>query len=451
MDNSCLSLDFPAVGGRDVVVRFDGGELSSDAGLLLVRQADRSLGLLSSMASGIVDGRQRSKVQHSLLELLRERIYAIALGYEDANDLDTLRYDPALKLACERRPRSDAALASQPTLSRLENALSRKDLFRMGMAMARLVVSRLPADTRRVVLDVDATDDPCYGQQEFEFFNTYYDEGCYLPLHLYVTGPDRKQRLLASLLRPGNAGAHVGLFGLLRRAIRLLRARFPEVQIILRADSAFGNARVLAFCEKHRLRYVMGLIANTRLKDMSVPLQIWAAIRHGKHGWHGWTGEECFEYDELYYSADSWPRIRRVIIRAEVAGHEIVPRFVVTNLAGMPQDVYRYYCERGDRENRIKELKLDLHSGRTSCHRFLANQARLLLHTAAGVLMQVLQEAASGTRWATAQFGTMRLRLLKVAARVVESCRRIWIHLPTAYPDRATWQHLQRKLCSEVT
>lgn len=451
MNGSTLDLLFPVVCGKEIVVRCDGGDLTSDAGLLLVREADRKLGLTDALASVVCDRRQQSKVEHAVREMVRERVFAIACGYEDANDLDTLRNDPALKLACERLPRSGPALASQPTLSRLENALCRKDLLRMGMEIAQRVVSQLPPDTRRVVLDVDATDDPCHGQQEFEFFNAYYDADCYLPLHLYVTGPDKKQRLLASLLRPGNVGAQVGLSGLLRRAIRLLRARFPEVQIVLRADAAFGNAGVLAFCEKHGLRYVMGLPSNPRLTELSSHVQIWAAIRRGKHGFHGWTGEACYEFGEIFYGAGTWPSTRRVIVRVEVKGQETRPRYVVTNLSGMPEDVYLYYQERGDRENRIKELKLDLSSGRTSCHRFLANQGRLLLHTAACVLLQTVQEAASGTQWEKAQIGTLRLGLLKVAARVVESCRRIWVHLPTAYPNRYVWKHLHRKLAIEVT
>lgn len=451
MIDSSSDLLFPTVAGKEVVARCDGGDLTSDAGLLLVREADGKLGLTRSLATAITDRRQRSKVEHAVCDMVRERVFAIACGYEDANDLNVLRHDPALKLACERQPRSDPALASQPTLSRWENALSRKDLFRMAMAIAERVVDQLPADTRRVVLDVDATDDPCYGQQEFEFYNGYYDTGCYLPLHLYVTGPDKKQRLLASLLRPGNAGAQVGLFGLLKRAVSLLRLRFPQVQIVLRADAAFGNAGVLAFCEDHGLRYVLALPTNPRLMELSTSVQMWAAIRHGKYGWHGWTGEECCEFGELFYRADTWPRPRRVVVRVVVKEHEMRPRFVVTNLAGMPEDVYRYYRERGDRENRIKELKLDLASGRTSCHRFLANQGRLLLHTAACVLLQTLQQLASGTSWAQAQVGTLRLGLLKVAARVVETCRRIWLHLPTSYPYQAVWHHLHRKLTVEVT
>ena len=440
MDNSLPELDFPAVAGRDIVARFDGGDLTSDAGLLLLAQADRHLGLIQAMAQVVTDRRDPNKIEHRCDEILRERIFAIACGYEDANDLDTLRNDPALKLACGRRPTSQPALASQPTISRLENAVGHKDLLRMGLALAQRVIAQLPADTTEVILDVDATDDPCHGQQELEFFNGYYDTHCYLPLHLHLTGPDGRQWLLASLLRPGNASYRDGLLGLLRRAVRLLRARFPTVKIVLRADAGFGYADVLAFCEAQGLEYVLGLTGNSRLAVLSTPVQMDACLKYK------WEGNGCREFAEFGYKAGSWPHLRRVVVKAEITQGKLNPRFVVTSLMGTPEQLYLFYCERGDRENRIKEVKLDLVSGRTSCHRFVANQMRLLLHTAACVLMTGLQEAASGTRYATAQVGTFRLRVLKVAARVVESCRRVWVHLSSSYVDKRTWFHLNRRL-----
>jgi hypothetical protein len=298
----------------------------------------------------------------------------------------------------------------------------------------------LPADTQEVILDVDATDDPCHGQQELEFFNGYYDTHCYLPLHLHLTGPEGRQWLLASLLRPGNASYRDGLLGLLRRAVRLLRARFPTVKIVLRADAGFGYADVLAFCEAQELEYVLGLTGNKRLAVLSTPVQMDACLKYK------WAGNGCREFAEFGYKAGSWPHLRRVVVKAEITQGKLNPRFVVTNLMGTPEQLYLFYCERGDRENRIKEVKLDLASGRTSCHRFVANPMRLLLHTAACVLMTGLQAAASGTRYATAQIGTFRLRLLKVAARVVESCRRVWVHLSSSYVDKRTWAHLNRRL-----
>ena len=210
MADSTLSLSFPAVSGREVVARFDGGDITSDAGMALIAMADRKTGLTSALTDAVQDRRQASKVVHPLKDLMRERVYAIASGYEDANDLDRLKYDPALKTVCGRLPQSGQELASQPTISRLENGLTPRDLLRMGHVLAEHVIAQLPADSKEVVLDIDATDDPCHGQQEFEFFNGFYDNHCYLPLLIFITGSDGRQRLVCSLLRPGNTGVTRG-------------------------------------------------------------------------------------------------------------------------------------------------------------------------------------------------------------------------------------------------
>jgi len=459
MKGSNPDLLFAAVGGKAVVGRFDGGDITSDAGFLLLAQADHKIGLTQALAAVMVDKRQASKVLHPLPLLLQERIYAIAAGYPDANDGDTLRHDPALKLACDRRPQSDPPLASQPTLSRLENGVNAKQLLRLSLALAQRVIAQLPADTRHVVLDVDASDDACHGQQEFEEFNAYYDTHCYLPLYLHVTGEDGRQRLLGVLLRPGKASATRGLRGLLGPAVRLLRARLPQVHIVVRADSGFGSAKVLRLCDGWGVDYVLGLAQNARLQRLSTPVQMDACLKYR------WAGEGCREFGEFDYKAGSWDQARRVIVKAEITRHELNPRCVVTSLSGgspapaasataasataarvpTPEEIYLFYGGRGEQENRIKEMKLDVDSGRTSCHRFLANQCRLLWHAAAGVLLGAVQ-AAAGTRWASAQMGTLRLRLLKVGARVVESSRKVWVHLSSAFPEQGVWGHLYERL-----
>jgi hypothetical protein len=258
MDNTTLDLVFPAVGGREVVSRNDGGDITSDAGLLLVSLADKKLGLTRAMADAFMDNRDQKKVVHAVIEMARERIYAICQDYEDANDLDTLRYDPALKAACKRLPKTGKALASQPTISRFENMPGAKDQVRMAVAMAMRVISGLPAQTSRVIIDADPTEDPCHGQQQFEFFNGHYGRHCYLPVHIHITGDDGRQRIIGSVLRPGNSGATKGLYSALRIAIRLVREYLPQAQIIIRADSAFGVCDVLDFCEDMGIAYILG-------------------------------------------------------------------------------------------------------------------------------------------------------------------------------------------------
>jgi hypothetical protein len=420
--------------------------MTSDAGLLFIAQADRKLRLIEQLAAQIWDPREPGKVRHSIEDLLRERIFALCAGYEDANDLDTLKSDPALLLACGKPVGEGEALGSQPTISRLENRVDSKDLFCLAQELARIVIAQLPPHTKAVVLDVDATQDPCHGQQEFELFNGYYDAHCYLPLLLHVTAEDGRQRLVSALLRPGTAPATVGLFGMLTRVVALLRARFPEIGITLRADGGFGNEKVLRFCEQEGLSYVLGLPSNSRLRALSSPLEALVAAEAVR------LGEEMIAYEALSYQADTWPSEQAVACKAETLGDKLNVRYVVHDrLNETAEDTYLFYCGRGDQENRIKEMKLDVFSGRTSCHRFLANQFRLLLSAAACVLFGVVQEALSGSGWAGAQIGTLRLRLIKVGARVVRRCRRIRLYLPTSSPSQRLWRFLQAKWLLEAT
>jgi len=444
MNNTVIDLVFPAVGGREVVSRNDGGDITSDAGLLLVSLADKKIGLTQAMADAILDPREQGKVSHGIIEMARERIYAICQDYEDANDLNALRHDPALKTACERLPKSGEALASHPTISQFENMPGAKEQARVAVAMARKVISALPAQTSRVIIDVDPTDDPCYGQQQFEFFNGHYDCHCYLPVHIHITGDDGRQRIIGSVLRPGNSGATKGLYSALRIAIRMVRERMPDAQIILRADGAFGVCDVLNFCEDMRIDYILGTKGNNVLHDLSSPIQMDVCLKYK------WEGNGCREYGRVSYKAGSWRHARRVVVKAEITQGELNPRFVTTSLDNLSDEqAYEFYCGRGEQENRIKEIKLDLSSGRTSCHSFLANQFRLLMHTAACMLMGVLQESLAGTRFAKAQIGTLRTRLLKVGARVVETARKIWFHLPSSFPAEDAWRRMYAALVSD--
>jgi len=441
MSSFHASLNFPPIAGKDVVACFDGGDVTSDAGLLLVSQTDQRLGFSEALQSEMQDRRQQGKVEHPQLEMLRARIYNIVQGYSDCNDMDTLRYDPALKIGCGVLP-GGASLASQPTLSRFENSVTAGELKRMERRLAQQILQGVPADTRLVTLEVDATDDPCHGQQQFELFNGYYREHCYVPLLVHLVLPNGRRLLLMTMLRPGNSSSGKGVVGMLREAIRLVRERLGrKVLIIVRADSGFGTGRIIDFLSSQKVGFVLGLPSNSILTGKAERAHLRAAVNYK------FEGEGCRVFDEFGYSARSWAQSHRVVVKVEMTQRSFNPRYVVSNLwEGDPEEIYEYYCARGEQENRIKELKLDMDSGRTSCCSFQANRVRLLLHTAAYALMNGLRGALAGTVWANAQMGTLRLRLLKVGARVVESHRKVWFHLPTSYPSKGLWQHLISQL-----
>jgi hypothetical protein len=436
MTNSEWRFEIPCA-GKQLTATFDGGQLSSDGGLLLLQQMDQQLGLTSRLAAAIRDERAPALVRQPLLTLLRQRIFGIACGYEDCNDFDALRTDALFKLAAGGPPISGAALASQPTLSRLENAVGAKDLVRMSRALAEMFVERHQGRSpQRIMLDADATDDPTHGQQELEFYHGYYDEHCYLPLLVYVTADRSEQELVAAVLRPGNVHAGHRAVAVLRRLVERLRAAFPETEIVLRGDAGLALPEVYDYCEGAGLSYVISLARNSRLLAQAEPWLREAEAIYAE------TGEKVRRFGEFRYAAASWSHERRVVVKAEVLAQGENPRFVVTNLGEAdPEAIYdELYVKRGDVENRIKELKGDLVSGRTSCHRFLANQFRLLLHAAAFVLMQGLRRLLAGTELATAQVSTLRGKLLKVGARIRQTCRRIWVQMPTSYPWQRLWE-----------
>jgi hypothetical protein len=441
MDRSVWEYRFP-LGKRNVVARFDGGRLSSDGGLLWLQALDEELGVCALLGGCIREWRERGKIKQTIVEMVRQRVFGICCGYEDCNDAERLRDDPLLKLALGRAPASGRALASQPTLSRLENAVARGDLVRMAAAMVALFVERHRGRApERIVLDGDATDDPTHGQQELEFYHAYYGCHCYLPLLLYATADGGEEELVAAVLRPGNRHAGHWLAALLRRVVVRLRAAFPETEIVFRGDAGMALPEVYNYCEQAGVGYLISLPKNSRLLAKAADDLSAAEAAYAE------TGEKVRRFGEFGYAAETWPYERRVIVKAEVMAKGENPRFVVTNLPDPdPERVYAFYVGRGEVENRIKELKNDLLSGRTSCHRFLANQFRLLLHGAAFLLLQGLRRLLAGTQFARAQAGTLRLQLLKVAAQVCETTRRIWVHLPTSYPYRGAWAYLLARL-----
>jgi Transposase DDE domain group 1 len=422
------TLPFSRIGTKGVVADFQGGRLTTDAGALLLREVGNRLGLFDALDHAIPDPRWLPLVIHDQKTLLAQRITAIALGYEDLNDHQTLRSDPALQLAAGMIPEEGVLLASPPTLCRLENRIDRQSLIRIAEVLVDQFLAAHPEPPAHLMLDFDATDDPTHGKQEGRFFHGYYDHYCFLPLYVFCG-----DELLVAYLRPSNIDASAHTRAVLKLLVRRLRAAWPGVRITIRGDSGFCRWRLMRWCDSHGIGYVLGLAKNAVLQREA---RDW--IERAERQFLR-TGQPQRLFGSLSYAAGSWDRLRRVIVKAEHNAQGANPRFVVTNVPGDPQELYEdVYCQRGEMENRIKEQQLGLFAGRTSCHRFFANQFRLLLSSAAYVLMQALRrEALTGTELARAQVGTIRLKLLKVAARVVVTARRVVFHLASSYPYRS--------------
>lgn len=436
---------FPDLFDRSLVARFDLPNASSDGGAILLKAADNHLGLSEELARCLLDRRQQGKVDHEVRGLLSQRIFGIACGYADANDAARLANDPVHKMLVDRDPITGDRLASQPTISRFENAVSVRDLYRMGETILSVVIDRhrqrLGKNCRKIVIDLDSTHDPTHGAQQLSFFRSHYDTWCFLPLLGFLSfdgEPD--QYLFTALLRPGNASDKWGVLAVLRRIIPQLRLAFPNARILVRLDGGFGSPEILDFLdEEPRVDYVVGFAKN------SVLLRACTKLMRKARRISRQSGRTEHVYGECRYAARKWKRQRRVIIKAEVVrcpGRDPKdnPRFVVTNLRQSPRWVYeRVYCERGDVENRIKELKEGLEIDRTSCSRFLANQFRVLLTAAAYVLMQELRLRAARTTCARAQVWILRDRLLKLGVQVISSVRRIVLRLPADSPYADVW------------
>lgn len=426
-DYSFSKIAFPRRCGRRVEADFAGGDITSNGGVLLLSASDRRLGLLSSLSRCLKDRRQAGKVAHKLLPLLRQRVYAVALGYEDVNDHDGLRDDLALQTACGRTGR----LASASTVGRLERVADRGWAWAAHVRMVEAFIASFDRAPEELVLDFDATDDTVHGGQEGRFFHGYYKSYCFLPLYVFCG-----DRLLVSYLRPSNIDAAKHSWAILALLVRRLRQAWPQVRIVLRADSGFCRHRMLNWCERHDVGYIVGLAKNQRINEQAGMWAAWAeaAWRH--------SGEKQRLFAELHYGARTWSRRRRVIARLEHGPMGANPRYVVTNLPGDGQHLYdRLYCRRGEMENRIKECQLNLFADRTSCHDWWPNQFRLILSSLAYVLIEAVRRLAlKGTDMARAQAGTIRLRLLRIGAVVIRNSRRVRFHLSTACPDKSLFR-----------
>ena len=446
-DTTTQCLMFPEIFSKPVIAQFDQRHGSSDGGAILLKAANRRLGLSEALAACLVDERQPGKVEHESEELLAQRVYGIACGYADANDAARLARDPIHKMLVERDPVEGTDLASQPTLSRFENAPDRKQLYRLGEALAECVIERhrrrLHGRARRITIDLDPTDDPTHGAQQLTFFNAHYDTWCYLPVMGFVSFNDEKEQyLFTAVLRPGNAPATAGAIGILWRILRKLWRAFPQARIRVRLDGGFADPLLLTFLDAMGVEYVVAMAKNAVLNRLAEPTTEQARKLSEA------SGQTEHLYGEARYAAQSWGAERRVIFKAEVVraqGKEPKdnPRFVVTNLKQNPQWIYeQVYCERGEIENRIKELHQGLEIDRTSCSKFWANQFRVLMTAAAYVLMQELRLRAARTGCARAQVWTLRERLLKLGAQVVVSVRRVLIHLPVSFPFLASFRQI---------
>ena len=424
---------FPACKSRKLHVDFNGGEVTSDGGVLLVRQADRKLGLTKQLAKVLSDGRRQASCDHDLERLLQQRLYGLALGYEDLNDHDTLRHDVALQTAAG----TDQALASASTLCRWENRANREAAAQIAEWMVELFIRSHKLPPTEVILDFDATDDAVHGKQEGRFFHGFYDHYCFLPLYVFCGG-----QLLVSYLRPSNIDGARHAWAILALLVKRLRKAWPEVRIVFRGDSGFCRWRLLRWCENHGVDYILGLAKNSRLNEAAQPRLKRAEKRYEK------TGEKQRLFGEIRYAALTWDRKRRVLVKAEHTQQGSNPRYVVTNLPGDPQKLYdEVYCARGEMENRIKEQQLDLFADRTSCSRWWPNQFRLLLSGLAYLLLETIRRLGlKGTELARAQCGTIRLKLLKIGAVIRRNTRRIYFHLSSACPYQALFFRVARRL-----
>ncbi|MGH8518864.1 MAG: IS1380 family transposase, partial [Panacagrimonas sp.] len=417
---------------------FDGGMLSSDAGVLLLRGVERRLGVARRLAHCLQDRRDAGRITHGLEDMLRLRMFAIAAGYEDANDCDKLRTDPVFKMAVGRAPASGERLCSQPTMSRLENAPSRIEIARMMGAMVDQFCASYARRPASIILDIDDTLDAVHGHQQLSLFNAHYDERCFLPVHIYE---GTSGKLVAAILRAGKTPSGAEVRTILKHVIARIRRHWPKVAILVRGDSHYGRHEAMSWCEGNGVDYMFGLSGNKVLEAMVRPVAAklhrrWARRRRGADKLRTWH--------KLRYGAARWKTTRRVIARLEESDLGLDIRYVVTSLAGKAKYLYEtVYCARGQAENFIKLHKAQLASDRTSCRDPRANQVRLILHSAAYWLLHTLRAATpKRSVWARMEFATLRLRLIKIAARVVEGAARIRISLPTACPDAAVFRLL---------
>lgn len=425
--NSSQQLALFPIKNKDVSLSFTGQRISSDGGLLLLRELDNKLGLVESISACIKDTRDHRYIDHEMQELIAQRVYQIAAGYEDCNDSNALREDMVVKMCAGRLPQTGDDLASQPTMSRLENQASRTDLFRMGNKLLDNFIDSYSREPKVIILDCDDTNTNTHGQQELSLFNHYYDEHCYMPLHIYegLSG-----KLITTILKPGRRSKQAETGNLLIKLIKYIRRRWANTTIIVRGDSHFTSSDLMDWChDKYKVNFITGLAGNAKLKEKAY-VTIKSAEREFKQ-----YGKPVKRYHSFIYKAASWKYSQRVIVKVEISHMGTNIRYIVTDVTGFrTRDLYeKGYCARGAMELRIKDHKLYLKSDRASCNKFSANQFRLFLHSMAYVLIHTFQsEMLQGTEYATATIMTIREKILKTAAVIKELKTRIKIEMPSS-------------------
>jgi hypothetical protein len=440
-NDTTVPFGFPAVARKKITAAFDGGRITSDGGVMLLASAEQRLGLAERLAGLIADPRNPLFVTHSVADILRARMLLIACGYEDADDLDHLRADPGFKLACGRLPDSGRDLCSQPTMSRWENAPSLREVIRLSYAMVDTYCASYKRPPAAVTLDIDDTLDVVHGHQQLSLFNAHYDERCFLPIHVYDTATARP---VALLLRPGAPPSGAEIRNHLRRLVRRIRQHWPNTRLTIRGDGHYGRPEVMAWCEANAVNYILGLPGNAVLRALIEPAADETRVRRAVTG-----AAAVRRYTEVRYGARSWRCERRVAARIEATPKGLDIRTVVTNLgSGTAEWLYdTLYCARGQAENLIKLHKSQLASDRTSCRSPLANQVRLVLHTAAYWLMLTVRDAIPQPQMlASAEFATLRMRLIKIAARIIETATRVRIAFAAGCPDALLFRGIARSL-----
>ena len=439
-EKSSLQLQFPFLKSKPVKLDFDGGNITSDAGLIWVRRIDELEGLCEKISRAIDDGRDRRYVKHSMLDLIRQRVYQICADYEDCNDADELRSDACLRAVAADREPGDTDLACQPTLSRLENRTDEYELDRIMRVFVDQYTNRRNAPPY-IVLDIDPTDDTCHGNQQLSFFHGYYYEKIY---HQLVIFDGETGELITPVLRAGNTHGADSVIDVFEWLLPQIREAWPETEIIIRADGGLAVPSLYEYLEEQGCHYVIGLITNDRLRDLNRRAMIEA------RNIFECEGNRDRVLCEFEYQANSWPFPRRVVGKAELLEKGSNQRFVVTDLnEGHPDAIYKFYRGRGEgAENRIKEWKSMMHADRLSCHGFYPNWFRMLLYSAAYSLMWAIKQKLEGTELARSTVDTIRLKLIKVGARVRSTARRLWFHCATGYPYKQIWLHLHAKLCA---